>query len=51
MEAVRTPDERFAALPDFPFAPHYVEVADGDGGSRCVSTTSTRARPAARSCC
>lgn len=23
---VRTPDERFAALPDYPFAPHYVEV-------------------------
>jgi haloalkane dehalogenase len=26
MEILRTPDERFAALPDFPFAPHYVEV-------------------------
>lgn len=22
---IRTPDERFAALPDFPFAPHYVD--------------------------
>ena len=33
MEALRTPDERFAGLPDFPFAPHYVEVADGDGGT------------------
>jgi haloalkane dehalogenase len=31
MEALRTPDERFAALPDFPFAPHYVEVPSGDG--------------------
>ena len=28
MEALRTPDERFTALPDFPFAPHYVEVAE-----------------------
>ena len=28
MELLRTPDERFADLPDFPFAPHYVEVAD-----------------------
>lgn len=28
MELLRTPDERFAALPDFPFAPHYVDVAD-----------------------
>ncbi len=26
MTIVRTPDERFANLPGFPFAPHYVEV-------------------------
>jgi haloalkane dehalogenase len=26
MEVLRTPDERFAGLPDWPFAPHYVEV-------------------------
>lgn len=26
IEAVRTPDERFANLPGYPFAPHYVEV-------------------------
>jgi haloalkane dehalogenase len=32
MEALRTPDERFADLPDFTFAPNYVEVADGEGG-------------------
>ena len=32
METLRTPDERFAALPDFPFAPHYVTVPDGAGG-------------------
>lgn len=25
MEALRTPDERFAGLPDFPFSPHYLE--------------------------
>ncbi|HEX6417088.1 MAG TPA: haloalkane dehalogenase [Acidimicrobiales bacterium] len=25
-DVVRTPDERFAALPDWPFAPHYVDV-------------------------
>ncbi len=31
MDAVRTPDERFASLPDFPFAPHYVDVPSGDG--------------------
>lgn len=26
MKALRTPDERFADLPDYPFDPHYVEV-------------------------
>ena len=26
MRALRTPDERFADLPDFPFEPHYVEI-------------------------
>ena len=33
MEALRTPDDRFAALPDFAFAPHYLEVPDGEGGT------------------
>ena len=28
----RTPDERFDNLPDFPFAPHYQQVPDGEGG-------------------
>ncbi len=32
MQVVRTPDERFEALPDFPFEPHYVEIDDGEGG-------------------
>ena len=31
MEIVRTPAERFADLVDYPFAPHYVEVDDGEG--------------------
>jgi len=26
MTVIRTPDERFFKLPDFPFAPHYIEV-------------------------
>lgn len=30
MELLRTPDERFASLPDFPFTPRYVDV----GGAR-----------------
>ena len=29
MKLLRTPDERFASLPDFPFEPHYVELRDG----------------------
>ena len=29
MEILRTPDERFANLPDFPYEPRYVEVGDG----------------------
>jgi haloalkane dehalogenase len=28
-EALRTPDARFADLPDYPFAPHYVTIGDG----------------------
>lgn len=31
MDVLRTPDERFADLPDFPFAPHYREIRDADG--------------------
>jgi haloalkane dehalogenase len=31
MKALRTPDDRFDALPDFPFSPHYATVASGDG--------------------
>lgn len=29
MTALRTPDERFANLPDYPYAPHYTELASG----------------------
>lgn len=32
METLRTPDERFADLPDFPYGPRYLEVDDGEGG-------------------
>jgi len=32
MQTLRTPDERFADLPDFPYAPRYVGVDDGEGG-------------------
>ena len=33
MKTLRTPDERFTDLPEFPFEPHYTELADGEGGS------------------
>ncbi|MCC5952431.1 MAG: haloalkane dehalogenase [Acidimicrobiia bacterium] len=33
MQTVRTPDDRFENLPGYPFAPHYAEVPDGDGGT------------------
>jgi haloalkane dehalogenase len=31
MQVLRTPDERFAALPGYPFSPHYCEIPAGDG--------------------
>ncbi|MDM7956362.1 haloalkane dehalogenase [Blastomonas sp.] len=34
MRVLRTPDSRFAALADFPFAPHYAEIADPSDGTR-----------------
>lgn len=33
MKTVRTPDEHFENLPGYPFAPHYSEVPDGEGGT------------------
>lgn len=32
MDRLRTPDDRFANLPDFPYQPHYIDVADPTGG-------------------
>jgi len=34
MEALRTPDDRFSQLPDFSFAPHYVDQLAGYPGLR-----------------
>lgn len=31
MQVLRTPDERFGGLADWPFAPNYLEIADADG--------------------
>ncbi len=33
MEALRTPEERFADLPDYPFEPNFAEIRDGEGGT------------------
>lgn len=33
MEFLRTPDDRFASLPGWPYAPRYVDIPSGDGGS------------------
>ncbi len=33
MKALRTPDERFEGLKDYPFKPNYLEVDDTEGGS------------------
>lgn len=33
MQTLRTPDDRFADLPGYPFEPHYAEIPDGDGGT------------------
>ena len=45
IEALRTPDERFAALPEFNYAPHYVDGLPGYGGLRVhyLDETPTRA--------
>ena len=32
MEYLRTPDACFEGLADFPFAAHYVDVDDAEGG-------------------
>jgi haloalkane dehalogenase len=37
MQIVRTPDERFAELTEFPYAPRYCEISDRDGGQLRVA--------------
>jgi len=32
MKVLRTPDERFEDLADFPYEPDYQKIDDGDGG-------------------
>ena len=37
MQTLRTPDDRFVNLPEFPYAPGYSDIADGDGGTLRVA--------------
>lgn len=36
MDILRTPDARFASLPDFPWTPRYVDVPAGDGSPQTL---------------
>lgn len=33
MKVLRTPEAAFAGIPDYPFSPHYLDVADADNGT------------------
>ncbi|RAU98809.1 haloalkane dehalogenase [Mycobacterium colombiense] len=37
MQTLRTPDDRFDGLPDFPYVPRYCEVPDDEGGTLRVA--------------
>jgi len=37
MDVLRTPDERFAAIPDFEYEPRYADIPSGDGGTLRVA--------------
>ncbi len=47
MKILRTPESRFADLPDFPFAPHYCEIRDADGTALRVCAIDEGPRDAA----
>jgi len=38
MQVLRTPNERFANLPDFPYAPHYTDIRDASGATLRIAT-------------
>jgi len=33
MDILRTPEDRFSGLPDFPYEPRYADIPDGEGGT------------------
>lgn len=40
MQKLRTPDERFADLPEFPYVPSYSDIDDGEGDTLRVAWVS-----------
>ncbi len=46
MKTLRTPEECFESLTDFPFEPNYVEVPDGEGGSLRIHFVDENAKAA-----
>jgi haloalkane dehalogenase len=46
MQILRTPDGRFTDLPDFPWAPRYVEVPSGDGDGQSLRVAYVETGPA-----
>lgn len=51
MQFLRTPDDRFADLPDYPFQPNYLEVDDSEGGLLLVHYVDEGPRDAAPVLC
>jgi haloalkane dehalogenase len=47
MQILRTPEQRFAALPDFPFAPSYTDINDRTGATLRVAAIDEGPRKAA----
>lgn len=47
MQVLRTPDDRFVNLPDFPFAPHYETVRDASGADLRIAYIDEGPRDAA----
>ncbi|MDO8297281.1 MAG: haloalkane dehalogenase [Caulobacter sp.] len=47
MQVLRTPDDRFADLPDFPYRPHYETIADASGAELRVGYIDEGPRDAA----
>jgi haloalkane dehalogenase len=47
LQVLRTPDDRFTALPDYPFAAHYTQIRDADGTALRIHAVDEGPRDAA----